>query len=264
MTNIIPQEHKILIDAIKKLPEFSILTLWTPHQFAFLKDKQQYWTYLGERIDYHQKIQLGFRPTEPSLPDTLHDLLREQVRVAGDYLFWMLQVVIEGFDDVKIFVTRKQGEFPFNDPRELFAQMCHEFSYIEVSKIISHDIGVGETLTKIRSAQSLTGKLLRFSLSEKEEKELCCSLEASGFWYGLVMAAIIGTSRRYLNKANNQRGLTWKKFKDAQKEMHRLCNAKHERSGAFCSVAWNSGYPIYLQTSKPVLHPLVQEFLNLS
>lgn len=251
-------EHDELVATIKKLPGISLLRLWTPEQGFFLKGKQKYWTHLGERIDYLQKLQLGFRPSQPVFKNEIHHLLQKQVEVVGDYLFWMLQVIIEGFDDVKAFALSKNREFLFDDPRQLFAQMCNELSSVEVEKILSEEIGAGKTLTQIRSDQSLTGKFLRFSLPAEEEAELCSLLEKSGFWYGFAIAAIINTSRRYLKKATTQRGITWKKFKEAHKEMHRFCNAKCEGNGSLSTVIWNKGYPVHSQSGKPI------EVLNLS
>lgn len=256
MNNIISQEHEfnLMIQAIKKLPDLSMFLPWTPKQCLFLMDKRARWIYVGERIDYCQKLQLGYRPPDPT-PKSIHPLLQKQVEVVGNYLFWMLQVVIEGFDDIRAFASHRKVEFPFENPRQLFAQICREFSSIEAFQITSRDIGVGETLAKIRSDQSLTGKFLRFSLPPEQESEICSSLERSG-WYGLAIVAIHTRSRTYLKKSNNQRGLTWKKFREAQKAMHQFCTSKPEGDGKLCSVFWNSGHPVYSKTGKPVTLPL--------
>ncbi len=247
-----------MIRAIQQLPELLMLLPRDEQRFAYINQRAR-WIHLGAKIDYLQKLQLGFLPPDPT-PTSLHPLVQKQIHLVADYLFWMLQVVIEGFDDIKLFASRKNRNFPFADPRQLFAQICNEFSAIEMYPISSTGIGVGKTLTEVRSTQSLTGKFLRFSLSPQKEAELCSSFEASGLIYGFAIAAIYSTSRPYLKKVTNKRGQTWKQFRDAHKAMLKFCNTPPEGDAALCTMNWSVGHPVFSQSSKPVNFP---SLLNL-
>jgi hypothetical protein len=252
---IIPKEHKKMIRAIQNLPEFpKSFFPKTNAQVWALMNQMAKWKYLGAKIDHLQKKQLGFLPAEP-IPKSLHPLLQEQLHVIAEYLFWLLQVLIEGFDDVKNFASQRQRNFPFTEPRELFVGICTEFSSMEIAPIVSDDVGVGETLTEVRVSQSLTGKFFRFSLTPEKEAQLCSSLEETGFYYGLAIAAIYSTSKTYLKKLTNKRGQTWKQFRNAHKAMNNFCNKQYKGDGSLCTITWNAGHPVFSQNGKPVDFP---------
>jgi hypothetical protein len=242
----LPDSHQKLIEVIATLPEFPILLLWRPEQTEYLKSLKCRWKWIGARIDYLQRQQSGFIDPDPA--DKLSDpRLRKYLIIYSDYLFQMLQVVIAGFKALQPACEKRNIDFDFINPRELFAAMCQELSEVEVARATSREVDVGSTITELRQGQSLVGKFYRGSLSKHETEAFCQEMENKGGLSGLVITSIYQHFRAYLHKPSTSIGFAWKNFGNSQKEVSRYL-----RSGEAATIRWNCGYPVWSDGGRPV------------
>jgi hypothetical protein len=253
---ILPHGHKDLIRLIQSLPEFAIVSVWTQKQYDFLQLEKLFWQRLGKQIDYLQMLQLGFLPEDPSenLP---HPELKPRVKVYGKYLFSLLQVVIDGFRHIKKAAEKEGRNFEFENPRELFSQICKELSQIPVSNATSRDINVGITLKKQRDTTRLAGKFFRLTLDEENSSKICNDLISDGSWVGFSLAAIYeAVNKKYLKHST-----IWQQFEKSHTELRRF--VENEK---LVAIKWNAGHPIDSKSGKPVRfnQALLQNDLNLS
>ena len=241
------KQHKELIRVMQSLPEISAINLWTPKQTQYLKNVKNTWKFKGAKVDYLQMKQLGYRPKDPT--EQLQDpFAKKNIDTYANYLFALLQLIIAGFDDIEKLVKKKGIEFTFQNPRELFAEICREFSSLAVAEATSKEIDQGWTLSQLRSSQILVGKFYRDSLPSDESVIFCQALEENGGWAGFAIAAIYsGSSARYLKKQSTPIGYAWKEFREAQKELKNFLNKEKIRT-----FKWNCGDPVWSDTRQPV------------
>lgn len=236
----IAMEHQQMIRLIQELPEFSILSLWTPEQSQYLENQKRFWVKIGVRIDYLQQLLLGYRPQDPVELES-HPVLKVKVKVYSDYLFALLQVIISVFDEIKRVSKKKGIDFPFQDPRQLFAQICKEFADSSIKPIVHYGAGNGPTLSEIRNYQQRASKFYRGKLSTQESEEMVEAFFKSGFWAGFAIAAIYSNEgAQHLQNPRTERGQKWKSFKDAHKQLYRF--VKSQKVGA---LRWNRGRPVW-------------------
>jgi hypothetical protein len=239
---IVPQGHRDLIRLIQSLPEFAIISLWTQKQYDFLQLEKLFWQRLGKQIDYLQMLQLGFLPEDPS-ENIPQPELKPKVRVYGKYLFSLLQVVINGFDYIKDAAKKDGRTFEFDDPRQLFSQICKELSQTPLSSATSRDINVGITLKKQRDTTRLAGKFFRLTLDEENSSKICNDLISDGSWVAFSLAAIYeAVDKKYLKNWSS-----WQQFEKSHRELRRF--VENEK---LVAIKWNAGHPIDSKSGKPV------------
>ena len=126
MKNAFPvDQHQELIKSICLLPEVSGTILWQVEQLRYIQEQRDFWTAVAYRIDYLQRVQLGFSLTDPI--DYIEELiLKIKLKVYSDFYFQSLQVIIDGFDVIKAYANKKEKNFPFYHPRELLAAICRQ------------------------------------------------------------------------------------------------------------------------------------------
>lgn len=242
----LPASHKELIKVIATLPKFPFILQLRPEQDEYIKNLKCRWKWIGARIDYLQRQQMGFIDPDPA--DKISDpRLRKYLIIYSDYFFQMLQVVIAGFKALEPACEKRNINFDFTNPRELFAAMCQELSEVEVTRAISREANVGSTVTELRETQSLIGKFYRGSLSKHETEAICQEMENKGGLSGFVLASIYQHSRAYLDKPSTLIGFAWKNFRNSQKEVSRYL-----RSGEVATIRWNCGYPVWSDGGRPV------------
>lgn len=237
-----------LLNESKALPEFSVIMLWLPEQSTYLKNQKNFWQRLGARVDYLQQLQLGFRPQDPinNIPD---GTLRKKVEVYSNFHFWLLQAVIDGFDDIQRAATVEEKFFPFGSPRELFIEICKEFSSVSVAQATSRDTGVGVSLGWIRGTQTLMGRIYRSTLSPTEMEQNLQFLKENAGWGGFAIASILsGSGAKYLKKPTTPQGQTWKRFQEAHKDLLRFL-----KQNDVATLKWNVGHPVWSQSNAPVI-----------
>lgn len=238
------QDHKELISTIYLLPDIPAIKLWRKEQSAELKQQQTFWKWIGVRIDYLQRKQLGFQIDDPA--DKIEiPILKEKLIVHSDHFFSLLQVLIDSFDIIKAAAEKKQRHFPFKHPRELLSEICRENAQAKLEEVTSQEVDNDcPSISQIRKEQSLIGKFYRGTLDDQLMQELCQSFEDCGLLTGFVIASIYqGTEKRYLRKWHS-----WQRFKKAHKNY-----CKYLNNSQTSSVAWKAGYPIWTDTCQPVL-----------
>lgn len=241
------EQHKKLIRVMQSLPELAAINLWTPQQTVYLQNERNTWKWFGAKIDYLQKQQLGYRPKNPT-DQVQHPIAKKQIDAYGNYLFALLKLIIAGFDDIERLAKQKGIEFTFQNPRELFAEACREFSSLAVTFATSKEIDQGWTVSELRSCQILAGNFYRDSLPPEESVIVRQALEENGGWAGLAILAIhSGTSARYLKKSSTRIGYAWKEFREGQKELKNFLNKEK-----ITTFKWNCGYPVRSDTRQPV------------
>lgn len=199
----LPAGHRNLIEIIAGLPEFDNRLLWRPEQIKYLSGINCRWKWIGARIDYLQRRQLGFIDPDPA--DQLSNpRLQKYLTIYSDYFFQMLQIVIAGFEAFQSAHKKKNTGFDFSNPREVFAAMCLEMSKVEVERVTRQHVGAGVTITQLREAQSLVGKFYRGSLPEREAEIFCEKIQNDGFC-GFVIASIYQGFRAYLDKPSTSK-----------------------------------------------------------
>lgn len=252
----LPPEHQEMILAIKCLPDNEDIKLWTLYQKPMLINQDNYWNNFAIRIDYLQKIQAGFLLEDPIDDEVLHPLQRELIDVESRYKFAILNLLIEGWETIKNTAIREGREFPFGNPRELFAQLCREEAKKEVGRITSREINQGPTLKELRIASTI---LISF-YGGKFEPELQVRFLArfqEGSWCQFWVFAI--WQERNKSKLRDH----WKEFINTLKtRIHFLKETKHCNGAKLVAPKWSDGNVAYSDTGKPVQLP--DFFLTLS
>ena len=215
-----PPEHQQMIQIIMGLPEFPVIVLWTDKQKQYLEGKQNFWQWCGLRIDYLQMVQCGFLPEDPK--EWLSDrALKEWLQIYTDYLFGILQVVINGFAIIKQAALRAGLDFRFKNPRELFTEICKDFSSVQVAEATDKGVGVGSTLNETRDQQGVMNKLYRGTLSKEDRKAILEFLESSvaySTWGAFWLYAILRDAEpRYLKNWDS-----WEKLSKAHKALYQF------------------------------------------
>jgi hypothetical protein len=242
--------HQDLIKFIALLPEVSGMILWQVEQLRYIQEQRNFWTTVAHRIDYLQRIQLGFSLTDPI--DYIEEpILKIKLKVYSDFYFQSLQVIIDGFDVIKAYTSKQERNFPFHHPRELLAAICRQTAEYRVEEATSPDLSVGMTATEARQITSDMGKFYRGALEEEVIDKLCAWFEGDegeeDLWWGLTIAAlyrVVGIKR--LQKWNS-----WKDFLKAYKSYQRYLNDKRT-----FTIRWNTGVPVFSATDSPVYPPI--------
>lgn len=244
------QEHRQMIFAIKQLPICPSIAQ-TDDQKNWLKHTQNFWFYMGLRLNYLQLKQLGFLPLDPIDDPNLHPSLREQIDLFSSHFFQMLQVVIKGLPFIKDAAIREGRNFNFDDPRDLFTEICRDCSKSAVEDVFSKGIDQGVELNQARASWTTMSKFYRGRLSkdylgksvcknELSEEQILSDLKSSDwFWQFAVFK-------------HQFKGLRepWKEFLKTYKNFNRFI---HETQGTrLMMLKWHSGHAVYSSTSRPL------------
>ncbi|NEQ20166.1 MAG: hypothetical protein F6K28_13155 [Microcoleus sp. SIO2G3] len=240
--NLLLSEHRLMICEIKCLPEYSVQEVWTKKQAEFIFSEHNYWQWIGIRIDYLQARQLGFLPIDP-LFSINHLEIRETVEVFSNYFFNKLQVIIHNFEVIYWAAQKRNRQFSFANPRNLFVQICKEHSRRSVVECSSHRVNVGTPIKELRNTLCTIGKFYRGTLPPDLIAEKTESMLGSPSWSDFTMGAVCEkVKRKYLDKQDY-----WKEFRSAQKAMYRLSKKPNQSN-----MLWNAGYPVYASSRQPV------------
>jgi hypothetical protein len=238
------QSFKELIHTLQKLPEFLVIREWLPEQSSYLKNQRSLWRLLGARVDYLHQIRLGDRPKDP-ISKISHPTLKKKVEVYSNLCFWLLQVVIDSFDDIQRAATAEGKPFSFQSPKELFIEICKEFSNVPVAEATSRDVGVGKSLGWMRGTQTEMGRIYRGTLPQAEMEKNLQFLKENAGWGGFTIASILsGSGAKYLRKPATPQGQNWKRFQEAHKDLVRFL-----KQNDVATLKWNVGHPVWSQSN---------------
>jgi hypothetical protein len=244
--------HDIMIGHIKCFPLYPFHEIRTAQQARFAQAEHIFWELVGNRINYLQRLQLGYIPIDP-LVNINHDCTKNAVRIFSNFHFWQLQVIIFHFENVRSAACKRSRDSPFPDPRTLVAYICMEHAFSILAPCLSHNVNVGTPVKKTREAMSEALKFFRGTLSpnlmDKWRENLLNAPAWSDFTIGAICEEV---GRKYLNK-----GDYWKEFKAAYKDMYNM-----NKNPELITMFWNNGYPVLASTRQPV--NFVEVPLNLS
>ncbi|MBA2750334.1 MAG: hypothetical protein H0U45_16790 [Tatlockia sp.] len=248
------QEHRQMISAVKQLPS-SLFIARTQDQKIWLKDRKNFWVWMGLRLNYLQLKQLGFQPVDPIDNPDFDPRQRESLDLFSSYLFQILQVIIKGFSFIKDAASHEKRDFPFNNARELFIEICRDWVKSGLEDAFIEGIDRGSELKQVRTAWTTISKFYRGRLSEDytgksvcknelNEEQILSDLKNSD-WFGFWQFAVFKHRFQELREP-------WKEFLKTHKN---LCNFIHEtkpKEGTTLKMLkWNSGYAVHSDTNSP-------------
>ena len=242
----LPQEHYQMIAAIKKLPDVSLAPiLWNEFQGDYLKACQERWRRIGLRLDYLQKVQMGFRPPDPLEKGDLYPQHRQSLDVISRYKFAMLNLMNAGFDTIRDVARSESRNFPFHDPRELFTEMCSQEAN-SIEKIANKEFEQNSTLNEDREYRVFLNAFYRDRLEPETSNQFLNELKTSPLWDYFCIYAL--WNLRYKTPLKRY----WQDFLKSYKELIRLySDTKYHDGAKLCKIKWNSGHAVVSETGKP-------------
>lgn len=228
-----------MIQVYRETPPTETLRHWEHADYYFFR--RIFWSLVGRRIDYLQMLQLGFREKDVLLE--IDPKYRETVKAYSDYYFALLQVAIKDWLLIKD-VARKQGrDFPFENPRELLAEIAKEVGSREMlvpnAASTGKEYGFNEVaLTKEQIHRCMATIQKIYKLSEtlnKNEKgdstKVAYFLAAllPGSWSEFIQGVVLGVflmnaSTKNYRSLKNQKPY-WDDFANAHKALVKHVNS---------------------------------------
>ncbi|MBD0314063.1 MAG: hypothetical protein ICV86_14745 [Microcoleus sp. T3-bin5] len=241
-------EHKQMLKALAGLPQHPVLR--TKDQEAEIENQKKLWQWTAELIDYLQRKQLGFDHPDPLDDPRLHPLQRQKIDVNSCYRFSQLNLIIVGWDLIKDAAKRNRRNFPFNNPRELFTELCRQQAMVDISDVVS-DEGENGGIGKVRDNCRIRAAFYRGKLEPKETEEMLETHRNSEYWENFIIYAVWEKRNSGLTRANFKMRDCWKTFLAAHKKLTAFwCNKSAIDNCRFILPKWSYGYAMNPQTSQ--------------
>ena len=241
---VVPRGHQKMVSAIKQLPDIRFITKYRD-QRVLLFHQKNFWKFIGIRIDFFQLVQLGYTPLDLLIFQELHPFHYGLIDVMSHYYFSILQVVIQTFSIIREVAIRKKRSFPFNNPRELFEQICRDDANGGTTELRSNELNQGFNLKTLRKNLRMCHKFYREALPEKEHNEFLLELQTgdwSGFW---IFAILQGKEKTPLKN-------TWENFKDAHKAVCQFMDKDDYPDGKVTMTKFNAGKAYCSRSVQPI------------
>ena len=251
MENIVNSpEHKQMIKALAELPQHPVL--WTKDQGIVIENQKRLWQWTARSIDYLQQKQSGCEPLNPLDNPELHSLQRKLIEVNSFYQFSQLNLIIVGWDLIKKAAQENHRNFPFNNPRELFTEVCRQQATVDINDVVS-DEGENGGIGKARKKYSFRGAFYQGRLDPKETKKILEVCRVSECWENFIIYAIWKKKNTDETRANFKMRDCWKAFLEAHKKMTAFwCSKTPVDRYKLILPKWNSGYAVNPQTSRRI------------
>ncbi len=250
---ITSSEHKQMLKALAGLPQYPILWAQTPDQSIELENQKNFWWWTARQIDYLQRIHLGFCPPDPLNDPRLHTLQRWQINTHSCYRFAQLNLIIAGWDLIKDKAAENHRCFSFNNPRELFTELCRQQTKVDISDVVS-DEGEDGGIGAVRANYRIRAAFYRSRLNNEEETkelELLKIHRNSEYWENFIIYAIWEKRHSGLAKGNFKMRDCWKAFLAAHKDLTAFfCNKKAIDGCRLILPKWCYGTAINPQTGQ--------------
>ncbi len=243
-------EHKQMLKALAGLPQYPILRSPTPDQSIELENQKNFWQWTAGQIDYLQRIQLGFCPPAPLDDPRLHTSQRWQLNTHSRYRFAQLNLIIVGWDLIKYKAAENHRCFAFNNPRELFTELCRQQAEVDIKDVVS-DEGEDGGIGAVRANYRIRAAFYRDRLNKEETKELLEIHRNSEYWENFIIYAIWEKRHSGLAKGNFKMRDCWKAFLAAHKDLTAFfCNKKAIDGCRLILPKWCYGTAINPQTGQ--------------
>lgn len=238
---------------LEELPPLDLILLrqdLTFQQQWLWKNQETLWKGIGMKIDYLQLKRMGFILEDPFDAPGFDPVSKVIMNRKANTSFAELNLMIAGWELIKEAALKNKKDFPFNNPRELFAEYCKQQAITATQDFLSTDINQGEPLTETRQYYRDLGALYRGRVGEKDvEKERRALLDFlnSNDWFRFSIYAIWG--HQNCPKFNNgELKRAWKEFLKAFKdESAMVCNKNFfQKYGVKLSqLKHNQGKPVH-------------------
>lgn len=239
-------EHQKMVSTIKRLPDIQIQTK-TRDQRILLSDQKNFWRLIAERVDFFQFVRLGYKPLDPLNDEKLHPFHYNKIDVMSRYYFAILELVIEAFPIIQEVAIREGRSFPFENPRELFGQICRDNAIGSTAELQSDELNQGFELKPLRKNLRTWHAFYRDgnALPEKKHKEILLQLQ-TGDWSGFWIFAI------WDDKTRKPLRDTWEKFKAAHKAVCQFADKNDYSNGKATMIKLNAGKAFCSSSMQPV------------
>lgn len=244
----VPPEHLQMLKALSGLPEHPIL--WTKDQQTFIEDQKRFWKWVAGTIDYLQRVQLGLLCINPLDNPGLHPAQKLMIEVNSRYRFSQLNLIIVGWDLIKEAANRNHKNFPFNNPRELFTELCRQQAIIEITDNITDD-DTKENIGKVRDNYRYRSSFYRDRLKGEETEQALEICRKSKYWENFIIYAIWEKKFSELRTGELEMKNCWKKYLVTHKKLSAFwCDNKTKNTYRLILPKWTYGYAINPQTSQ--------------
>jgi len=249
------EQIKALTERILRFPPISLVSdkQLTLEQEDFWEQEKRRWKIIGARIDYLQMEALGF-----ILPDPLDGIDESVFKIYFDLATRMqyqeLQLMIAGWELIKDKAIAEGRDFPFRNPRELFAESCRQIAAYTVEPALSRGINQGDSAENIRKIYRDTNSFYRDSdrLDKKRQAQMMEEHKNSPYWREFLIYAI--WEKKLDKKFNRGKlSLAWRNFLNACKAESAMVCTKNYFSQHKCRLVtckWNQGKPMLSQKSQ--------------
>jgi hypothetical protein len=251
MKNIVNSpEHKQMIKSLAELPQHPVL--WTKDQGVVIENQKRLWQWTAKSIDYLQQKQLGCEPLNPLDNPELHSLQRKLIEVNSCYQFSQLNLIIVGWDLIKKAAQGNNRNFPFNNPRELFTEVCRQQVTFDIKDIVTGE-GEDDGIGKVRKKCSFRITFYREKLEVEETEKMLEMGRKSECWENFIIYAIWKKKNSSDTRANFKIRDCWKSFLSAYKNLTAFwCSKTPVDRYKLILPKWNSGYAVNPQTSRRI------------
>lgn len=164
---LLPIEHQVMVSEISRLPTWDIEQKWSAPLKRLHHHCRAKMAWIGERLNYLQATQAGFRVIDPVAEATeLHCRQKEELVAYSDYYFHFLHLLVgdptgglNGFDLARDKAREVMRDFPFQSPRELVSKAVRWAVDEGFNEVVNSAVegGISET----RDALRLEAKILR-------------------------------------------------------------------------------------------------------
>jgi hypothetical protein len=232
-----------MVSAIKELPDIYFQPK-THHQRNALSSQKNYWGWIGLRIDFLLLKQSGYLPEDPANDKNLHPFHSKTIDVMSCYYFAILEIVIKAFPTIQEAAIREKRQFTFENPRNLFIQICRDLANGGTASLRSEELNQGLELKRLRKNLRLWNAFYKDSLEDNKD-EILLHLQ-KGDWSEFWIFAI--WKYRHKKELRN----TWKNFLQNHTNVCRFTE-KNDYSGVKVSTQkWNKGKSYRSDSGKPI------------
>lgn len=241
----LPIEHTNLVSSLRKLPDTKI-KLHTKPQRQWLAHRRGHWQTIAVLIDYRQAEDYGYRPILSSGFDVLHPKQQENFLVSANLYYSQLQLIISQFDYLENFALKQGRDFPFSNPRHLFAEILREIANSEFTEQVCSDHPQNHSLTDNRKSVNHHIKFWQKRLKDKQdEADFIKFSKTSLLWSDWWIYPVWKSWQETRTNPDPKFKYCFERHLEAMKNFKKLIETPNtDKEGVFLSCThWQRGYP---------------------
>lgn len=191
---------------ICKLPPRYLIfgKILTSNQKAQWIQKQRYWGWMGAKIDHLQ----GFC-TDPFESCEMHEAVKIYLERIATTHFARLELMIAGWKIIKLEASKRNIDFPFQSPRQLFIEYCLVEATDNCKNFLAEGEGEDTTLTETREYyQDLKQTFTGTTKDTEQHKKKLEHFASSNDWFWFSVASFWD----YRNQSKTRLSQKWREF----------------------------------------------------